>query len=111
MQSRCLAWFFILLAACPYTAPFSVCDLSQGSMASHASNAGTIVNAVSATMASIVAASRAHEEQLKDDEDQLNHVDVSTSSTIQPIGAPATFDSPLRQQRQLARPPLVALRL
>jgi hypothetical protein len=106
--SRSLAWFFIVLAACPYTAPFSVCDLSQSVAGTHAY---AVTPGIAATTSQVVPASRLKEELLKDDEDQMKDTDVATTPVIESARSIIVVSTPSIRQSQSPRPPLVALRL
>jgi len=106
--SRPLSWFFILLAACPYTAPFSVCDLSRSVAGTHAY---AVTPGTAATTSQVVPASRLKEELLRDDEDQMKDIDVAITPVIESARSIVVVSTPSIRQGQSPRPPLVALRL
>jgi hypothetical protein len=111
--SRSLAWFFILLAACPFTAPFAACDLSQAlSNDAYAVDAlaSSVVAAGFVSTRQTVGDAGVTDEQIKDVDDLLN-IAVVKAVVIEFGSSTAAYSTPPIRQHRPARFQLVALRL
>jgi hypothetical protein len=108
-----VAWAFIVLAACPFTAPFAVCDVPQAATGIHVYAVASGAAAITANPAAaqIIDNGGARDEQFKDDDEQLITADVVTTSTIEIGPSVIEFLAPPVHLDQSARPPLLALRL